>query len=74
MNSLELKGRWNIVKGKLKQKLAQFAHDRQGYAEGKENELMGRIQKRSGKARRKSKLDRRDDRMMDSSPTSWSPM
>ena len=74
MNSLELKGRWNIVKGKLKQKLAQFAHDHQGYAEGKENELMGRIQKRSGTARRKSKPNRRDDRMMDSGPTSWSPM
>ena len=76
MNSLELKGRWNIAKGKLKQKLAQLAHDHQAYAEGKENELLGRIQKRTGKARRdkSSGPNSRDDGMMGSGPTSWSPM
>lgn len=74
MNSLELKGRWNIAKGKLKQKLAQFVHDHQAYAEGKENELLGRIQKRTGKARRKSSgANSRDDGMMGSGPN-WSPM
>jgi len=49
MSPLEIKGDWNITKGKLKQKLAQFTDDDLQYAEGKQEELLGRIQKRSGK-------------------------
>lgn len=46
MNTLKFKGNWNIVKGKLKQKYAQLADDDLQYVEGKEAELLGRIQKR----------------------------
>ena len=43
MNTLEVKGDWNITKGKLKQKWAQLTdHDLQ-YAEGKQEEMLGRI-------------------------------
>jgi uncharacterized protein YjbJ (UPF0337 family) len=51
MNKLEGKGNWNITKGKLKQKWASLTDDDLQYAEGKEEELLGRIQKRTGKTR-----------------------
>lgn len=51
MNTLQVKGDWNIVKGKLKQKYAQLTDDDLRYVEGKEDELVGRIQKRTGKTK-----------------------
>ncbi len=51
MNTLQLKGDWNIVKGKLKQKFAQLTDDDLQYIRGKEDELIGRIQKRTGQAK-----------------------
>ena len=51
MNTLVLKGDWNIVKGKLKQKYAQLTDDDLRFVKGKEEELLGRIQKRTGKTR-----------------------
>lgn len=51
MNTLEIKGDWNITKGKLKQKWAQLTDDDLQYAEGKQEELLGRIQKRTGETR-----------------------
>ena len=49
MTKLELKGNWNEVKGRLKQKYAQLTDDDLTFTEGKEDELLGRIQKRLGK-------------------------
>jgi len=49
MNTLQLKGNWNVIKGKLKQKFANLTDDDLRYVEGKEDELIGRIQKRTGK-------------------------
>jgi len=51
MNTLELKGHWNTVKGKLKQRWSQLTDDDLQYAEGKEEELLGRIQRRTGETR-----------------------
>ena len=51
MNTLEIKGDWNITKGKLKQKWATLTDDDLQYAEGKLEELIGRIQKRTGETR-----------------------
>jgi uncharacterized protein YjbJ (UPF0337 family) len=51
MNKLEIKGDWNIVSGKLKQKWAKLTDDDLQYAEGKKEELLGRIQKRTGATR-----------------------
>lgn len=51
MNTLEIKGDWNITKGKLKQKWARLTDDDLQYAEGKQDELIGRIQKRTGETR-----------------------
>jgi uncharacterized protein YjbJ (UPF0337 family) len=51
MTTLEIKGDWNIVKGKLKQKWANLTDNDLRYIEGKEDELLGRIQKRTGETR-----------------------
>ena len=51
MNTLEIKGDWNITKGKLKQKWAKLTDSDLQFAEGKEDELIGRIQKRTGETR-----------------------
>jgi uncharacterized protein YjbJ (UPF0337 family) len=47
----QLKGNWNVVKGKLKQQYADLTNDDLQYVEGKEDELLGRIQKRVGKSK-----------------------
>jgi uncharacterized protein YjbJ (UPF0337 family) len=39
------------VKGKLKQKYGQLTDDDLSFAEGKEDELLGRLQRRLGKSR-----------------------
>lgn len=49
MTKLELKGNWNEIKGKLKQKYAQLTDDDLQFVEGKEDELLGRMQQRLGK-------------------------
>lgn len=51
MNTLQLKGNWNIIKGKLKQQYADLTDDDLQYVEGKEDELVGRIQKRTGQTK-----------------------
>ncbi len=51
MNSthLQLKGNWNVIKGKLKQSYANLTDDDLTYVDGKEDELVGRLQARLGK-------------------------
>jgi len=51
MNTLKIKGDWNIAKGKLKQKWAALTDDDLQYVEGKHEELFGRIQKATGQTR-----------------------
>lgn len=51
MNNQSLKGKWNVVKGKLKQKYADLTDDDLLYTEGKEDELYGKIQNRIGKTK-----------------------
>jgi uncharacterized protein YjbJ (UPF0337 family) len=51
MTKLGFKGSWNEVKGKLKQKYAQLTDDDLAFAEGKEDELLGRIEQKLGKTK-----------------------
>ena len=51
MNKLEIKGDWNIIKGSLKQKWAQLTDDDLQFIEGRQDEMLGRIQKRTGQSR-----------------------
>ncbi len=55
MEKLEIKGNWNELKGKLKQKYGDLTDDDLILAEGKEDELYGRLQKRLGKTKRQIK-------------------
>lgn len=51
MTKLQFKGGWNEVKGKLKQKYAQLTDDDLTFAEGKDDELLGRLQQKLGKSK-----------------------
>lgn len=51
MNTMQIKGDWNIIKGKLKQKYANLTDNDLRYSEGAEQELVGRIQKRTGETK-----------------------
>jgi len=51
MSKLQLKGSWNELKGKLKQRYANLTDDDLALAEGKEDELLGRLQKKLGKTK-----------------------
>jgi uncharacterized protein YjbJ (UPF0337 family) len=51
MTKLEFKGGWNEVKGKLKQKYAHLTDDDLTFAEGKDEELLGRLQQKLGKSK-----------------------
>jgi uncharacterized protein YjbJ (UPF0337 family) len=51
MTKLQFKGSWNEVKGKLKQKYGDLTDDDLMFAEGKEDELLGRLQARLGKSK-----------------------
>jgi uncharacterized protein YjbJ (UPF0337 family) len=50
MNKLQIKGNWNEMKGKLKQKFAGLTDDDLTFVEGKEDEMLGRLQQRLGKS------------------------
>lgn len=52
---LRLNGTWNEVKGKIKQKYADLTDDDLLYEEGKDDELLGRIQKKTGETKEKVK-------------------
>lgn len=48
MNTLELKGDWNDIKGKLKQKFALLTDNDFLLVEGKQDEMLSRIQTKLG--------------------------
>jgi uncharacterized protein YjbJ (UPF0337 family) len=51
MNKLQMKGSWNEIKGKLKQNYGNLTDDDLVFAEGKDDELLGRLQKKLGKTK-----------------------
>lgn len=57
MNELQIKGNWNEIKGKMKQKYADLTDDDLNYAEGKADELLGRLQKKTGKSKEELKRE-----------------
>jgi uncharacterized protein YjbJ (UPF0337 family) len=48
---LKLRGSWNELKGKIKQQYASLTDDDLKYEEGKDDELVGRLQKKTGKTK-----------------------
>ena len=51
MNALIIKGNWNELSGKLKQQFANLTDDDLLLKEGKEEELLGRLQNKLGKTK-----------------------
>ncbi len=51
----KIKGNWNEIKGKLKQQYGELSDDELTYAEGQEDELLGKIQKKTGKSKEEIK-------------------
>jgi uncharacterized protein YjbJ (UPF0337 family) len=51
MNETKMKGNWNEMKGKLKQKYGELTDDDLRYEDGREDELIGRLQKKLGKSK-----------------------
>ena len=51
MNTPQLKGNWNEQKGKLKQKFAILTDNDLMFAEGKKDEMMGKLQIKLGKSK-----------------------
>ena len=51
MGNLNIKGNWNEIKGKFKQKYGDLTDDDLTYIEGKEDELLGNLQKKLGKTK-----------------------
>lgn len=57
MNEEQFKGKWNQAKGNLKQKYAELTDDDLKYVEGKSDELLGRLQEKTGKAKSELKKE-----------------
>jgi uncharacterized protein YjbJ (UPF0337 family) len=51
MVKLKIKGDWNIIKGKLKQRFGNLTDDDLLFIKGKEEELIGRLQLKIGKTK-----------------------
>jgi uncharacterized protein YjbJ (UPF0337 family) len=51
MNTTVVKGNWNEQKGKLKQKFAELTDNDLMFAEGKKEEMIGRLQIKLGKSK-----------------------
>lgn len=50
-NTTTIKGNWDELKGKLKQQFASLTDDDLLFAEGKKDELVGRLQQKLGKTK-----------------------
>lgn len=51
----KMKGNWNQIKGKLKQQYGDLTDDDLTYTEGKEDEMLGKLQKKTGESKEKLK-------------------
>ncbi len=50
-----LKGNWNELKGKIKEEYAELTDDELTYQEGQEDQLLGRLQQKTGKTKQQVK-------------------
>ena len=57
MTKLLFKGSWNEVKGKLKQRYGQLTDHDLTFAEGKDDELHGRLEKRLDKTKEELRME-----------------
>ncbi|MCJ7466680.1 MAG: CsbD family protein [Maribacter sp.] len=55
MNSDQLEGKWKQVKGKFKQKYGELTDNDLTYSKGKFDEMLGRLQEKTGKQKQQLK-------------------
>lgn len=55
MSEEKWKGKWNQIKGKIKQAYGNVTDNDLAYEEGKEDEMLGRLQEKTGKAKEELK-------------------
>ncbi len=55
MNSDQLEGKWKQIKGEFKQKYGKVTDDDTTFYEGKFDEMLGRLQERTGKTKEEIK-------------------
>ena len=51
MDKLEIKGNWNEIKGKVKKAYADLTDDDLKYEQGQDDQLLGKLQQKTGKKR-----------------------
>jgi uncharacterized protein YjbJ (UPF0337 family) len=51
MNTTQLEGKWNRIKGEFKQKYGKITDNDTTFAEGKFDEMLGKLQERTGKTK-----------------------
>ena len=51
----KIRGNWNMIKGKLKEEYGQLTDDDLSFAEGQEEQLLGRLQQKLGKSKQEVK-------------------
>ena len=51
----KIKGNWNQVRGKLKEEFGELTDDDLTYSEGMEEQLIGKIQEKTGKTKEEIK-------------------
>lgn len=51
MDKLQIKGGWNELKGKIKQAYGDLTDDDLIREEGKDDEMLGKLQQKTGKSR-----------------------
>ena len=51
MNTDQLEGKWKRIKGKFKQRYGNLTDDDLTYSEGKFDEMVGRLQEKTGKTK-----------------------
>jgi len=54
---LQLKGNWNEVKGKIKKKYGDVTDDDLAYTEGQADEMLGKLQQKTGKKKEELKKE-----------------
>ena len=51
----QVKGNWNQIKGKIKEEYGEVTDDDLAYEEGKEDQMLGRLQEKTGKTKQELK-------------------
>lgn len=51
----KIRGNWNLIKGKVKEEYGESTDDELIYEEGKEEQMIGKLQKKTGKTKEELK-------------------